>query len=433
MMDESRPGEYLALFPHVQLVRGAAGVAVHDLFRSRVFWFRGKAVAEALARMAMGERCDQAAGGAGISPLELDQYLAVFSELDLGTRVPQRTANHAFRPHLTRSQAREKGVFQTGGTVTVEFAADCVYQCPWCTSKNMLTAQACSCGVWPARGARISAETRISTIERLHEQGRSKLVVRGGEPLLYWDDLLLVLHASARLGMSVEIHSTGVLLTERQIEALKGIKVHFVLLLAAETEDGFDGAVGRRGSWNALMAAIQLLRRSRIAFTAQIPVLASENGSRAHLAEWAFGLGASRVEWLIYAPAGTKPAEFRAAVAPASPQAMAVGLDRFFANAQCQHCFANNCFIGADGSVTPCIGIREPLARLGEIDVTQVLQEDRLGPPQESTARRQIPECARCEFRFGCCSCLVRTTEWKGTQRARHWDCNYDPESAAWG
>jgi len=432
-MSEDRRGEYFTLFPHVQLVRGATGVAVHDLFRSLVFWFRERAVAEALTRMVLGERCGEAADGAGISRVMLYQYLSVFTKLDLGTRVPQRTANHAFRPHLTRHQAKEKGVYQTGGAVTLELATECLYQCPWCTSANLLTTQACSCGVWPARGMRISPKTRISAIERLNEQGKSKLVVRGGEPLLHWGELLTILQAASRLGMSAEIHSTGILLNERRIEELQGIQVSFALLLAAKTEVEFDGAVGRRGAWSALQHTIQSLRRNRIAFIAKIPVSIRARQSTENLAEWAFGLGASSVQWLIYAPPGEKLADFRASVAPSSPQAMAVGLDQFFANAQCQSCFANRCFIGADGSVTPCIGVREPVARLGEIDMTQVLREDRLGPPQESTARRQMPECARCEFRFGCWSCLVRTTEFRASARARHWDCNYDPESATWG
>jgi radical SAM protein with 4Fe4S-binding SPASM domain len=292
--------------------------------------------------------------------------------------------------------------------------------------------QACSCGVWPAGGARISPETRISAIERLNEQGKSKLVVRGGEPLLHWEELLAVLRAASRLGMSSEIHSTGILLNQRRIEELRGIQVGFALLLAADTEAEFDCAVGRGGAWSALQHTIQLLRGNHIAFTAKIPVSIRARQRIESLAEWAAGLGASSVEWLPYALPGDESAGFRAWVSPSSPQTMAVGMDQFFANAQCQSCFANKCFIAADGSVTPCIGVREPVARLGEMDITQVLHEDRLGPPQESTARRQMPECARCEFRFGCCSCLVRTTELRGSARARHWDCSYDPESAAW-
>lgn len=436
MTVEVGSAEYFTLFPHVQLVRGAKGTAIHDLFRSRVFWFRDEPVAEALTRMARGEPREEAALAAGISGDALDRYLTVLTKLDLGTRVAQLTASHAFRPHLTRAQAKERSVFQPDGTVTIEIATECVFHCPWCTTANFLTKQACSCGVWLARGVRLSPDERIFAIERLKEQGKSKLIVRGGEPLLHWDELLLILEAASRLGMFSEIHSTGVLLNKERIEALRGKQVRFSLLLAAPTESEFDVAVGRRGAWTEVRNVIGLLRQSGISFLAKIPLSIASPERANKLAEWALGLGAAGVEWVVYAPPpgeGFDVADLRAAVSPSSPQDMAVGLQQFLENAQCQSCFANTCFIAVDGLVTPCIGLREPLARLGEVRMTQVLHEDLLGSPQESTARWQVPQCARCEFRFGCWSCLVRTIEFREVACARHWDCNYDPETATWG
>jgi MoaA/NifB/PqqE/SkfB family radical SAM enzyme len=430
----NQSAEYFTLFPHAQLVRGARAIAVHDLFRSRVFWFRDASVAEALVRMVMGDRTEDAAQRAGISTDVLDKYLSVLSELDLGTRVEHCTISEAFRPSLTRSQAREKGVFQSDGKVTLELTNECVYRCPWCTTTNPLTMRACSCGVWPAEGERLSLQDRIFAIERLREQGKSKLVIQGGEPLLEWDELLAVVRAGSRLGMSCEIHSTGILLDQVRIEALRGHKVHFVLLLAAATESEFDAAVGRRGAWHNLHRLIMLLRQGGIPFSAKVPLsIAAATERRTELTEWAFSLGASMVDFLIYAPLGESFAweDLRAASGSSSPQGMAVGPTEFLQNTQCHKCFHNACFIGADGRVTPCIGIREPLANLRETSMIQVLCEDRLALPQESTARRQVGACARCEFRFGCWACLVRTKDFRGTA-ARHWNCQYEPETATW-
>jgi MoaA/NifB/PqqE/SkfB family radical SAM enzyme len=429
-----RSKEYFTILPHAQFVHGARGVAVHDLFRSRIIWFREKSVATALARMAKGDRQEDAAHCAGISREILKKHLSVLIELGLGIHVGQPTASETFRSILTRGQAREVGVFQPNGKVTVELANECVYCCPWCVPANSLTTRACVCGVWPAQGKRLSLKDRIFAIERLNEQGKSRLVIQGGEPLLLWDEMLEMVKSASRLGMSCEIHSTGILLDRSRVELLRGHKVSFALLLAPPPEFDFNAAVGRHDAWDKLHNAIELLRQSGVPFSAKVPLSVSATERADQLGEWAFALGAGSVEYIFYAPPvdGYTVDALCATSKPSSPQAMAVGATEFIQNAQCHSCFANACFIASDGLVSPCMGMREPLADLQEIPMTQVLREDRLGPPQESTARWRMAECALCEFRFGCWSCLVRTTEFRGSSQARHWDCPYEPQTGTW-
>ncbi|HYB57524.1 MAG TPA: radical SAM protein [Alphaproteobacteria bacterium] len=434
MTSDHRAGDFFTFYPHVGLVRGETAVAIHDLFQSCVYWFAEKKIAEALACFAKGGRLAQIARATGVDDATLENYLAALAALDLGTRVAERTISDPFRPAITRAQAKEKGVFLQGGIVTIELANECIYKCPWCVAVNPLTATACSCGVWPVEGARLSVDERIFAIERLNEQGFSKLVIKGGEPLLEWKELLAIVEAATRLGMFSTIHTTGLPLDRDRIEALKGLRVHLVLMLAGSSEPEFDTAAGRRGSWRDLHHVLELLREGGISFSAKIPASIVKAEQAQEFAAWALDLGAAGVEHVIYAPQseGATLADLRRVAAPSNPQDMAVGIDEFYKNAQCQSCLWHACFIASDGRVTPCIGIRAPLADLHEVRMTEVLRENRLANFQETTARRQVPACARCEFRFGCWSCLARTADCNGKATGRHWNCAYEPATATW-
>lgn len=432
---DGQEAEYFAFFPHVQAIRGIRGTAVYDLFRVRLFWFPDEPIARALALLADGVAIDEVACIARIARERLESYLSVLATLGLGTRVPKRTAHHLFRPIVTRGQAQENGVFQFGGTVTIELASECIYRCPWCTSINALTTHACSCGVWPALGPRLSQVERTRAIERLAEQGKTKVVIRGGEPLLHWEELSATVAVARQLGMDCEIHSTGVLLDQSMMDVLAHDRVQFVLLCVATSQVEFDRLVQRAGSWASFQNAAHLLRNSGTRFSVKVPTSIAPPARANEVADWAANLGASGIEYILYAPPGQGygVSDLQTWASPAAPQDMAVGLSEFYRNVQCQSCLANACCITADGLLTPCIADREALADLHTIPMTQVLREDRLGLVQESTARRQVPGCAQCEFRFGCSACLIRTRQVGASPNAPHWNCNYTPTTATWG
>ena len=420
---------HFAFFPHAQLVRGQVGAAVHDLFLGRLFWIRDGAAADALARMAAGADADAAADAAALPRETLDQYLAALAALDLGTIVPTRTAHHIFRPLFSPMQAREMGVFRPHGRVTVELANACVFDCPWCTSLNTLTPLACHCGVWPARGPRLHPDERAAVIARLAEQGVTSIVVRGGEPLLQWDDLLALLRIASALHLHCEIHSTGVGLTEDRVAALKEHDAHMVLLFASPDDAEFDQLVRRRGAGMALRHAVFMLRRAGVPFSAKVPVSIRAEERGGVLTEWAIASGAKRVEQIDYGLErdGCALEELREKTGPASPQRMGVGTQDFFANVECQNCFANACCVAADGRLQLCIAARNALADLTREPITQVLREDRISAARAGTARADIPACGRCEFRYGCQACLVRSGSQVNGEYGRHWNCAYDP------
>ena len=431
-MSQQEASPYFSFYPHTRLVRGARGAAIHELFKSQVFWIREPQVADALAHLSVGSSLAEAQQAAGLAPGKLRGYLTALAKVGLGLFTDHPTAVEPFRPKVLRSQADENDYYRDGGRLGVELADRCVYDCPWCTSKTQHTSDVCACGVWPNQERALPVEQLVDSVEELHCIGVDKLVVHGGEPFLEPRRLWALLDLAARLGMVCEVHTTGSLIDDEALERLRGKPVHLVLMIASDRADDFDAAVGRPGSFDALLQTTQRLKAAGVPFSAKVPVSVGDVPAGRRVAAWARELGAANVFSLIHSTDCAAPEEeLQAAVGLHTPQSFSTNVDGFLTNSEAHFCFDNAVFITRGGQVTPCIGWRDPLADLNEADMESVLHDDLL-KPLGRTARRHTSACGGCEFRFGCRSCLVRTLQRRGATDARHWNCTFDPASGSW-
>lgn len=424
---------YFVFYPHVQFVQGSSRAAIYDLFEKRIIWIREPTISGAIAKLATGQSVLEAAEQAVVDPQQLAGYVAALSQFGLGMTVNERTAVEGYRPGLLRSQAVDMGIYRADGILTVEITGECVYDCPWCTSQNPFTSACCSCGRWHDQGPKLPIERLLSAVEHLSHIGVNKLVVRGGEPLLEPERLWTLVSAAISLGMRCEIHSTGTLIDDRILKQIQVLPVHFVFLIPTHELGPFDRATGVPGARHRLCDALKAIQSAGSSFSAKIPALLDNPEGSEKTAAWAQGLGARSIEYLFYLPrSGGSVAALRRGLGPQTPTDMGVNLGQFIRNCQCHYCFDHAYFIAADGRVTPCIGQRAPLAQLADTDMARLLR-DAVFAPLEHTARQDIVVCRACEFRFCCMACAVRTEQFMGSMKERHWNCPYTPETGKWG
>lgn len=425
---------HFVLLPHAQFVRGACGSVIHDLFDRKLYWFNGREVAGALALVAKGRPIEEAAERSSLPCDELRQYLDALVRLRVGEYAPHPFAAEGYRPWALDLQVKKEGFNFQGGTVTVELARECLYDCAWCSSKGALTAEACGCFVSPegdTESPPVPMERVVRGVELLRSVGFDRLVIAGGEPFREAERLWQLLELAARLGMKTELHTTG-LVDSETIERLCSFDVRLTLPFAAPDARAFDRAAGRPSSYGSLLNAISRLVSRGIPFTAKIPAGVGREERALAAADFIMSEGAEGISFLVYGlPGQHSPERIGKVVAPQDPAAMAVDLRQFMINSQRHYCFHNALFIAADGSVKPCPGWKTAVASLNEKDLAAVLGGgffDRFA----ATARSSITSCTACEFRLGCRACLARTVEWKGSLSSRHWLCSYEPESGRW-
>ena len=432
--ERSNQMTYFAFFPHTQLVRGKKGASIHDLFNQKLYWLNEAKTAKAITSLAHGESISAAAASSGLTEKTLQRSINLLQSLRLGTPTPHRTISEGYRPVLSAAQAKDKAIFLSGGTVTCEITSRCLYDCPWCSPKNPLTTKACSCGVWSNLAGAFPAEKRIFALERLQEQGYTHVVIRGGEPMLEENQLFAILEKAAQLEIKSEVHTTGFLINNVSAQLFHRHNTHLVLMAAADNENDFDAATQRKGSWKKFHKCIQMLQSNNVSFTLKVPVSIEQPETPQTLAEWAIELGATDIDYIIYAPPnnGYTAADLRHVTASSAPSDMAVSMQQFFKNAECHSCFNNTCFISADGNLSACIGHRKPIANLRKTAMSKVLHQDLLNLSRTATSRHAMPDCKGCEFRYGCWACLVRTEQLQGSKEQKHWNCLYDPGQAQW-
>ncbi|MEW6117923.1 MAG: radical SAM protein [Nitrospirota bacterium] len=433
-MIHSDNNNYFVFLPHTQFVRGVHGSVVHDLFDGKLYWFNRQEISEALALLAKGRSIEEAAERSHLRYDELRQYIDALISLHVGRYAPYPFATEGYRPWALDAQIKKEGFNFQGGSVTIELARECLYDCEWCASKGALAAEPCGCFVSPKTDTEISMlpmERIVRSVELLRSLGFDRLVIAGGEPFREADRLWQLLELAARLGMKSELHTTGVIDCE-MIERLCSFDVRIAMPFAASNTRAFNRAVRHPSGYNSLLNAVSRFASRGVAFTAKIPARIGREEAAIATADFAVSHGAVGIKFLVYGlPGKHTPEHIRNVVAPQGPADMAVDLRQFMINSQRHHCFYNALFIGADGAVKPCPGWKIAVASLAEESLATILGQgffDRFA----ATARNDITSCSACEFRLGCRACLVRTIEWKGSLDAHHWLCSYEPGAGVW-
>ncbi|MCP3687591.1 MAG: radical SAM protein [Gammaproteobacteria bacterium] len=428
-----------AFSPHIRLVEGQVGLCVHDLFRTSVYWLKDANVAKLIVGLSKGKTVREMATQIDLPEANMEMYLTLLEEIGIGKACGNKTMMEGFRPVLTRKYAQQQAINRTGGTVTLEITGECIYNCEWCVSHNRYIDTACGCGVWPDQGAAVETGSLISTLERLHEKGYDKLVIRGGEPFLEKSKLFEIINRASELSMMTTVHTTGVLIDQPFLEQVANLNIQFVLLVPCADSSSYENFTNIKNGWHRLLQAFALLNKTKLQFSAKIPANVCHLDSSFALIDWVKAQGATKVSYIAYTTNETnalngdeQKLRLLYALAKTSPTQMAVDVQSFYQNAQCQSCFDNNCTVAKNGDVIPCMGIRKPVANLHKTSITEVLREDLMLDYQTTTGRSTTEPCARCEFRFGCWSCLAQNDFLAESDDNRHWNCLYDPKTTNW-
>ncbi len=141
---------------------------------------------------------------------------------------------------------------QKGRKVIWELTNKCNFNCVHCCNK-----------LERSRNKDIDLSKALSIVSILKDNAVSKVVLGGGEPLLF-RGIVDLLNALSMAGMNITLASNGYFI-ERYIDALRrveGLKV--VLSLDGFSESTHDVFRGKKGAFRGVMTAIRLLTENEI-------------------------------------------------------------------------------------------------------------------------------------------------------------------------
>jgi radical SAM protein with 4Fe4S-binding SPASM domain len=312
-----------------------------------------------------------------------------------------------------------------------------------------------SAGPWETAEAELDgAECRRVVDELVAVNPSPMLILSGGEPLVREDLPDLVSYASGR-GATVVVGTNATALTEGRVQTLKRAGLSGVAVSVDSLEAGVHDVF--RGGARALertVAALEILRASRLDFVIQTTATPANAGEIPALLDWAAEQGAvcfnlyflvptgrganlldlspDRIESLLAALVKAEKRHRGAMMvrAKCAPHFMrlvhATTPDSPVLNYRTRcPCGIDYCRITPEGKVTPCPytpTVAGDLRRqtFGEIwsgsDVFSALRERQLGG-----------RCGRCEYRLVCGGCRARALAASGDLLAEDPSCSYDP------
>ena len=132
-------------------------------------------------------------------------------------------------------------------SMEIEFTRRCNYRCPYCYASSENTDYS----------SEMSAEEIRSAIAQAHELGARKIVILGGEPLVY-SGLHDMIRYIVSFGMGTEIFTNGGLMTPEHARFFEEQNCRVVVKLNSFNPEIHDRLTGRRDSLRVLFDKTEL-------------------------------------------------------------------------------------------------------------------------------------------------------------------------------
>ena len=318
---------------------------------------------------------------------------------------------------FTREQIRQAVRDKRLLAMEVEFNRVCNYRCPYCYAYDGDE----SAGSAAGQGDLITSEEIDSVINQAAELGVHKIVVLGGEPLLY-RELEEKLERIVRLGMRAEVFTNGALMNKETARMLFQHKARVVLKFNSLDHAVQERMTGVRGALDNCFRAIGLLREAGYAgepgLLAASSVICSENESgmsglwrylrkegilpyfeiltpqgrmrrNAHL-----HVDPRRIEQIFSEIAEIDRTEFGREWTPQPP---------LVGGACFRHHYS--CLVNAGGIVMPCVGVTIPLGSIREKSLKDIISGSKVLDDLKHYEERLKGPCGKCSEKSHCCGC----------------------------
>lgn len=266
--------------------------------------------------------------------------------------------------------------------------------------------------------------------------GTKMIILSGGEPLLR-DDVFDLAHHGSSLGLRMTLATNGSLITKEVAEKIKGSKiVRTSVSLDGPSADTHDEFRGVKGSFDAAINGIKILRKTGIPVQINTTVSAINVGRMGKFPEMIGGLGV--VAWHVFFLVPTGRGE---ALEPAKIQEYKDMLEKFYivykdakieAKATCapqfyrllvekgeridtKGCLAGTGFgfISSIGEVQPCGFLQIPCGNIRESSFKEIWKESHILKALRDPDRLE-GRCKICTYNNICGGCRARAYEASG-------------------
>lgn len=295
-------------------------------------------------------------------------------------------------------------------TMEIEFSLSCNYRCPYCYVTDN--------GV--PEGEMTRAEIR-SVLCQAKELGSRKIIILGGEPLLY-PEIFEMIEFISELGMAVELFTNGSLVTPAVAKKLYDAKVKVVLKLNSFDPEVQEKLTNEKDALAKSMAALANLQKAgypqKDRPLAVSSVLTTLNIDEApELWRW---LRNRNIEPYFETITPQGMAKNNEELMPDNESLRRVffeicGIDakeygRYWepqpplVGERCMR-HQHSCLVTSTGKVFPCVGIPESIGNIRESSLSDILKDSEIICNLKNYRKLIKEPCASCDKNEGCYGC----------------------------
>lgn len=309
--------------------------------------------------------------------------------------------------------SREK-IEETAGSgrllsMEIEFNRNCNFNCVYCYNQHD-----------PKGRKELTRDEARDVITQAGELGAKKIIVLGGEPMLY-PHIMEMLQFITELGMEVELFTNGTNITGAVAKQLADYKVVVALKMNTSDEKLQDMLSGRPGAYRHIHNAFDNLKKAGYPHTVPMgisTVICRQNFDElTKIWEW---LREQNIDpyFEMITPQGNAKKNEMLDVDPVKVKELFEGIAKMdrerygydwkpqppLVGGQClRHQFS--CAVNAYGDVLPCVGVTLPLGNIREAKLKDILKDSEVVQDLRNYRKTIKGPCGSCEMGDECYGC----------------------------
>ncbi len=284
-------------------------------------------------------------------------------------------------------------------------------------------------------GPEMSAENPLPAkkwgeiIQEASEMGFSGIQFTGGEPLLY-PELINLLRIARKLDYElIEVYTNLTLLSDKLLDEFKTLGVCVATSFYSYDRETHNKITLNKSSYDRTLNSIKAILSAGIPIRVGV-ILMEQNSSHAEkTGEFLKELGVPEdkigFDRVRCSGRGLQMPHTKSNVSPT----------RLKTNHQGEivwnSCWPGKIAVKSDGTVSPCVFVREAVDTVKGKTLQEVVRSERLQKYWKITLD-DVEGCKDCEFRYGCLDCRANALNDTGELYAKNPFCAYNPYTGIW-
>lgn len=334
----------------------------------------------------------------------LDSLIQFLLQLGLGQLYEQQVYIPKIRMHDAKFLKSDSlRPFQLNRAV-LELTGECNMNCQFCTS-DIIVYRSCGCKKWSNANERLALEDWEETIQNIIHLRVKQVIFSGGEPFLRWDVLKHLIEILSDHGVKCTIMTNGTLIDEEIGKFLKAHRVDLILQVFESTPEGYAHITGQAASFDLFRTSLEILEKYDIQHYISL-VMTSLNQDHAREMKHFYANKQTSLMYL-YPASPYYPDKLLSQMMDPTEREMPVNIQNYQLLEHYHNCLHGQIFISADGTLYPCMMMRQSQDRLGNVrdePLYKIFNEQR-HKKYWTTPKKNMQGCDQCARSLFCFDC----------------------------